>query len=205
MGQQRGRPRDTDARARLVRTATDLFVRQGYVATTVGEIAAGAEVSVQTLYSAYGSKVGVLAAAHDLALAGDDEPVALADRDWFRQLRASPSAPDAWRSALDRMHVSTARVAPLYSVMLAAEADPDVARLMRSLRSQRHEFSRLLADAVLARPGAGGVDHDRLTAIIYATESVECYLLFVTQSGWTLDQWRDWVHATVRDELTGRR
>jgi AcrR family transcriptional regulator len=189
----------------VVRTATDLFVRQGYLATTVAEIAAGAGVAVQTIYSAYSSKVGVLAAAHDVALAGDDEPVPLAERAWFRALASSPTAQDALRSAVEEMCPRTARVAPLYRAMLAAEADPDVAVLMQDVRSQRATFSRLLVDQVLARPGAPRADRERLAAVVYATESVETYSLFVTESGWTLRQWRDWVAAAVERELTGPR
>jgi hypothetical protein len=79
-------------------------------------------------FSAHGSKVGLIAAAHDVALAGDDEPVPLVDRDWFRGLSRCETAVEAWRSALDEMHVRTARVAPLYRAMLAAEADPELRR-----------------------------------------------------------------------------
>ena len=31
--------------------------------------------------------------------------------------------------------------------------------------------------------------------------TVESYTLFVTERGWTLDQWRDWAHVTVAREL----
>ncbi|MDP3894340.1 TetR/AcrR family transcriptional regulator, partial [Nocardioides sp.] len=100
MTHRRGRPRDSEARARVVRSATELFIRQGYVATTLSEIAQAAGVAVQTIYSAHGSKVGLIAAAHDVALAGDDEPVPLVDRDWFRGLSRCETAVEAWRSAL---------------------------------------------------------------------------------------------------------
>lgn len=182
--------------------ATDLFVRQGYLATTVSDIAAASQTAVQTVYSAYGSKVGVLAATHDVAIAGDDEPVPLAEREWFLALAEAPSAADAWRSALQRMHVSTARVAPVYAVMLAAESDPDVASLLRTLRAQRAEFSRLLVDQVAARPGGEQADRTRVSDVVYATESVESYSLLVTQCGWSLEQWRDWVYDLVLRDLT---
>ena len=198
---RRGRPRNDEARAQVVRTATELFIRRGYVATTLTDIAAGAGVAVQTIYSTYSSKVGVLAAAHDVALAGDDEPIPLADRAWFGQLAASATARDAWHAALAEMHLRTARVAPLYRVMLAAEADADVAALMDTLRSQRNTFSHLLVDQILSRPGAEHADRERLAAVIYAVESVETYTLFVTEAGWTLQQWRDWVNTTVEREL----
>ena len=61
----KGRPRDEAARERIVRAATELFVRDGYVATTIGAIAEQAQVAVKTIYAAYGNKLGVLSAAHD--------------------------------------------------------------------------------------------------------------------------------------------
>jgi AcrR family transcriptional regulator len=185
----------------VVRTATELFIRRGYVATTLTAIAADAGVAVQTIYSTYSSKVGVLRAAHDMALAGDDEPIPLTDRAWFKELATSPTAHHAWHSAVTEMHVRTARVAPLYRVMLAAEADADVAALMETLRSQRATFSHLLVDQILTRPGAEHTDRERLAAVIYAIESVETYTLFVIEAGWSLQQWREWVDTTVEREL----
>ncbi|WP_188111243.1 TetR/AcrR family transcriptional regulator [Nocardioides antri] len=184
-----------------MQAAIELFERQGYVATTVGDIAAAAQTAVQTVYSAYGSKVGVLAAAHDVALAGDEEPVPIAEREWFRALAEASTAAEAWRCALEQMQMSTARVAPIYTAMMAAEADPDVAALMRSLRAQRAEFSRLLVDQVAGRPGGEQVDRARVADLVYATESVESYSLLVTQCGWSREQWRDWVHDLVALEL----
>ena len=198
---RRGRPRDEASRSRIVQSASELFERQGYLATTVGDIAAAAQTAVQTVYSAFGSKVGVLSAAHDVALAGDEEPVPLAERDWFRALSDAPSATYAWQTALEHMHVSTARVAPIYAAMMAAEADPDVALLVGALRAQRSEFSRLLVDQLAARPGGEQADRARVADIVYAAESVESYSLLVTQCGWSLDQWRDWVHDIVAREL----
>ncbi len=197
MTARRGRPRDEAARTRVVQSASELFEREGYVATTIGDIARTAQTAVQTVYSAYGSKVGVLAAVHDAAIAGDDEPVPLARREWFRELAAAPTHLDAWTAALEKIHASTARVAPIYVAMMAAEADPDVAALMRSLRAQRAEFSRLLVDQVADRPGGEHLDRARLSDLVYATESVETFTLLVTQCGWSVAQWRDWVHGVV--------
>lgn len=202
---RRGRPRDEAARTRVVRSATELFEREGYLATTVGDIAAAAQTALQTVYSAYGSKVGVLAAAHDAAIAGDDDPVPLAEREWFLALSQAPTCADAWVSALERIHASTARVAPIYTVMMAAEADPDVASLMKTLRAQRAEFSRLLVDQIAARPGGEHLDRDRVTDLVYATESVETFTLLVTQRGWSVARWRDWVHDVVARELVPNR
>ncbi|MDQ6524469.1 TetR/AcrR family transcriptional regulator [Nocardioides sp. LHD-245] len=202
MAARRGRPRDDAARQRIVGAASALFEQRGFVGTTIVDIAAEAGVAVQTIYQAYGSKVGLLGAAHDVALAGDDDPVALAERAWFLALRDAPSPAAAWQEALAALHLGTARVAPLYAAMLAAEADPDVAGLLVAMRAQRAEFSRLLAEQVAACPGGEGLDRARLADVIYAVESVESHALLVTQRGWSVEAWRAWVCDVVLREIS---
>ena len=75
--------RDEQARAtqrRIVAAGHDLFVEQGYAPTTIDAIAAHAGVSRKTVFTSVGGKAAVLKLAWDWALAGDDEPVPMADR-----------------------------------------------------------------------------------------------------------------------------
>src|SRR3954471_18080853 len=87
--------RSRATRARIVAAATRLFVRDGYLTTTMAAIAAEAEVAVQSLYLGFGSKLGILSAALDVAIAGDDEPVPLLQRGWARELAETPDGPRA--------------------------------------------------------------------------------------------------------------
>lgn len=199
----RGRTRRGAAtREKIVRAATTLFTTDGYVTTTVGDIAAAAGVAVQTLYLAFGSKVAILAAAHDMAIVGDDEPVPLLERDWVAQLPECPDAAAGWAHAIRQMWESTGRVAPIYRVIHAAAADPAVAELVTELHVARGEFSRRLATLLLALPGARPATHaDRLGDVIYTIFSVDTHTMLVTERGWSAEQWRDWVHDTVAAEL----
>ena len=56
-----------------------LFAERGW-ATSVRDIAREAGVAVETVYSVVGSKRELLKVAMDVAIVGDDEPVALDDR-----------------------------------------------------------------------------------------------------------------------------
>ncbi len=188
-------------RERILAAATELFSRDGYLTTTMGDIAAEAGVAVQTLYLAYGSKVGILSAAHDVAIVGDEDPVPLLERDWVRQLPDVESVSAGWDQTLDQLTPSTARVAPIYNVIASASADPDVADLLVSLREQRHSSSRALVDLLLALPGATDTDPGRVADVVYATLTAETYTLLVTERGWTIEQWCDWIHDTVAPEL----
>src|SRR5262249_22614265 len=70
-------------RRRVLDAAARLFVAQGYTATTIADIAHEAGVAVQSVYKAGQSKAELLNAVVDLAIAGDDEDVMLADRTAF--------------------------------------------------------------------------------------------------------------------------
>src|SRR5689334_4160885 len=77
-------------RAAVLAAAHELFVEQGYGATTVDQIAARAGVSKPTVFSAVGNKQTVLSAVRDVAMAGDDEQVAVSDRPAADRIRAEP-------------------------------------------------------------------------------------------------------------------
>lgn len=198
----KGRPRDEAARERIVTAATELFIRDGYVATTIGSIADRAQVAVKTIYAAYGNKLGVLTAAHDRTVLGDGEPARLLEHAWVRALPKAESVDAAWTEAASRLAESTARAAPVMAVIHAAAADPGVAELLVDLRRQRHAFSLGLARLLLDLPGADRLRTSRVADVLYATMTVESYTLFVTERGWTLDQWREWAHDTVARELS---
>lgn len=66
----------------MIAAASELFVRDGYLQTTMADVARAADVAVQTLYLGFGSKVAVLAAALDVAIAGDDDLVPVLERPW---------------------------------------------------------------------------------------------------------------------------
>lgn len=202
MAGRRGRPRDTAARERILEVAGERFIRDGYSATTMTGLAEAAGVAVQTLYLAFTSKVGVLSAVHDVTLAGDDEPVPLLERGWARDLADAPTIEQAWDSVAEHQPRTTVRVAPIYAVIQAASADPEVAMLLSDLRAQRYRFSQEMAARLLTVPGAReAADVDRVADVLYAVICPETYALFVIERHWTVDQWRGWVHATVLREL----
>src|SRR5580693_9541158 len=77
-------------RRAIVAAAHDLFLAQGYAATTIDGIAAAAHVSRRTVFNSAGGKAALLKLALDWAVAGDDEPVAMADRPAVKAIQAEP-------------------------------------------------------------------------------------------------------------------
>src|SRR5919108_2114378 len=84
-------------RQAVLDAARELFTAQGYTATTVDEIARRAGVSKPTVFAAAGSKQAILKQLRDIAIAGDDEPVPVAQRSWYREALAEPDPHRALR------------------------------------------------------------------------------------------------------------
>ena len=89
-GRRQRQARET--RRRIRAAACELFVRQGYATTTMQQIAAGADVAWQTVYSVFGNKAAILSEIFDVTVAGDDEPVEMKDRPFVREIAAAPGA-----------------------------------------------------------------------------------------------------------------
>src|SRR5690349_12679229 len=85
--------RRAQARARrlaVVLAAREKFERDGYRPTTIAAIAARAGVSSESVYKGFGTKASLAKAVFDLALAGDDEPVPVAERPAIQAVRDEP-------------------------------------------------------------------------------------------------------------------
>ena len=74
----------------MVLAARDLFELDGYRATKIAAIASRAGVSAESIYKSFGTKAALAKAVFDLALAGDDEPVPVAERPAMQMLREEP-------------------------------------------------------------------------------------------------------------------
>ena len=76
-----GRRRDaTERQERIIDAAHTRFLRDGYGATSIEQIARDAGTSTQTVYAAFTNKAGILRRVVDVAVAGDHEEIALIDR-----------------------------------------------------------------------------------------------------------------------------
>ena len=78
----------------MLEAATRLFGECGWAGTGMRDVARAAGVAVETVYANFGSKPDLLAAALDVAVVGDDAPIALAERPEFAGIgqRLTPGA-----------------------------------------------------------------------------------------------------------------
>jgi TetR/AcrR family transcriptional regulator, regulator of autoinduction and epiphytic fitness len=139
-------------RGRVLAAATRLFVEQGYAATSVAQVAAAAGVSAPTVFAHFTSKANLLKLAVETAIVGDDEPVPLHDRPAMRQVREGDTAEEVLRRFAEAATEIAARSFPIYVVVRgAADADPEIAELARTLDEQRLAGAGFVARAVADR------------------------------------------------------
>ncbi|WP_432949703.1 TetR/AcrR family transcriptional regulator [Kribbella sp. CA-253562] len=191
-------------RARVLDAATELFVRDGYGATALQDIAAAAGVAVQTIYYGFGNKQTVLKQVVDRTIAGDDEPVATMDRQWFRDALATSTAEQHLRVHVEGTCEVLARVAPIMKMLEAASAaDATIAELWPDQREDpRLTVQTAAATSLLGKPGARpNVAVEHAADVLYGVLSTELYLLLVTNRGWTTKQYADWAYDVLRPQL----
>ncbi|WP_433089160.1 TetR/AcrR family transcriptional regulator [Dactylosporangium sp. CA-052675] len=190
-------------RRAILAAAATLFVDPGYAATPLTAVAAEAGVAVQTVYAVFGSKRQLLSELVDVTIAGDDEPVALPERDFVAEIRAlrDPRAMLA-RYARHLCGVNARLADVLIALAGAASADPDAAEIWRKHAAERRLGMRMFA-ADLA--GCGGLrpGHDLETAadVLWLAMDVRNYDWLVRQRGWSAEQYERWYVDTVAAAL----
>lgn len=202
------RPRAPQARTRFARRAVldvarALFLERGYGATTIDAISRASEVPQATVYRLFTSKQGILKALLDTSVAGDDEPVPVADRPHVRSL-TSAADPRAVLSGLAAMSVEiNARTAPIYRILVsAADSDAEAAALLDDLTRQRQQGQGRLATS-LARNGAlrPGVRASDAADVIHALASPELYRLLVVDRRWSPERYEHWLAEALAGQL----
>jgi AcrR family transcriptional regulator len=194
-----------DAAARLTRrsvldAARDLFVEQGWATTTVSQIAERAAVSRPTVF-AVGSKAELLALARDLALAGDDEAVAVFARQGVQTLLAEPAPVRTVELVAAHVVRLQLRYAPLDAVLQAAAgADEQCRTLWQTSEAQRRAGAQLFADN-LAGKGPLALPLDRAVDVLWVFMASDPYRRLVLESGWTVESYQAWLGGVLRAQL----
>jgi AcrR family transcriptional regulator len=204
-GQRAPQARTRLARRAVLEAARDLFVERGYGATTIEAISTASEVPQATVYRLFASKHGILKALVDTAIAGDDEPVAVADRPQVRSMLDS-TGPGDIVAGLAAMSVAiNSRIAPIYRILVsAADSDPDAATLLSDVTRQRQlgqgRLATALARSKALRPELRAGD---AADVIHAVASPELYRLLVVDRGWTSERYERWLADSLRALLLG--
>jgi AcrR family transcriptional regulator len=190
-------------RGQIVAAAAELFVGNGYAATTIDAIAAAAGVSRKTVFTSVGGKAELLKIAYDQATAGDDEPVPLRERPVVKALEAEPDAARMLAGFAAMVTGIQGRIATLHVALAgAAESDPEARALFEHLEEQRLAAMRrpagLLARRDALRPG---LTVAMAADILWLHNDPALYHRLVHRRQWTPAQFEDWLTRALQTQL----
>ncbi|MDF2829130.1 MAG: transcriptional regulator [Mycobacterium sp.] len=192
-----------DTRRAVVNAAAELFAADGYGGTTIDAIASAAGVSRKTVFSAVGGKVALLKIALDWAVAGDDRPVALADRPAFQDLFALA---DPHRLLRDWVHLQVQigeRAVGLFRALeVAAEIDGEARELLTTLHRQRLQGAVQIVDRI-AELGADrpAFPRDHAVDVAWLAADPVVFDRMVRERGWATYAFEAWVADALIGQL----
>jgi AcrR family transcriptional regulator len=203
----RRREQAAATRRQILDAAQRLFEEQGYVATSMSAIASEAGVALKTVYVAFETKAGVLRALWNLLLRGDEAPVPVAERSWYRAVIEEPDPERVVSLTAHNSRLVKVRAGAILDVIQrAAPADPDVGALWARIESEFHENQRAIVQVLEDKSALrDGLDVERGADILWTLNHPTLWRLLVGERGWTPDEFEEWLRDAVRSELLGKR
>jgi AcrR family transcriptional regulator len=190
-------------RHRIVEAAAACFTEVGFDATSVRSIAARASTSPETIYANFGSKIALLQAWIDRAVTGDDDDIALRDREEIISLFAHGDVDAVLRDfARIGRQINERVAAPIQVARAAAPASAELAALLaENERRRQADFATALAALNLEKPLASGLSIERAAELVAALCSVDLYRSLVVEAGWTAAEYESQVARLVESVL----
>ncbi|MFD7729063.1 TetR/AcrR family transcriptional regulator [Kitasatospora phosalacinea] len=188
------------SRAAILTAGRELLLRDGYRATTVRAVAERAGVSPETLYKAFGGKPGLLKALWDVTLAGDDEPLAMAQRPQLQAVLAARDTHAKLRLYAAFVRGVHERLADLAALL--AQAGPDGSQVLTVSEEERMTGVSAFV-AHLADTGVLSADADaaRLADSWWALTGPHLYTQLTAGRGWNTDAYEDWLTGMLLSDL----
>ena len=182
-------------RRAVLGAARELFIRNGYSATTIAEIAQRASVSPDTIYAAVGRKPALLRELVETAISGTEQAVPAEQRDYVQRIGAATGAIDKITIYAHAITAIQQRMAPVFLALRdAAATDTDCAALWSEIARRRATNMRAFA-ADLRSTGAVRADlsDDQVADIIWSMNAAEYWDLLVRERSWTPEQFTNWL------------
>lgn len=194
--------RETQARqtrARIIAAAARRFLARGYAGTTMRAVALDAGVALPTVELAFRTKARLLKEVIDVATAGDDEQVAMLDRQWAARA-ASIAGPADFIAAFARVLAGSAeRAAGLAAAALeAARADEDIAAVAAQLMAQREVMAAWLVDGIMHRSALReGTGRGDAVDAVWALMDPVIFCRLTGDRHWTTARFERWFADSV--------
>jgi AcrR family transcriptional regulator len=188
-----------ETRSEIARAARRLFMAQGWAATTVRDVAREAGVSVPTVYSVYGNKVGLTRALADAADLAADPARQVAE---LEAGQATPQRQLAAMAAFDRRLFE--RAGDLITLLReAGRTEPELATVYHDGRRRADETRMAVFSSWPADVLRTGLDLPTAVDIYAGLCNIDVYAILTTERGWSPDRVERWWGEAVARELLG--
>ena len=191
-------------RRRVLDAATAVFLERGFAGSTMRLIAHRSGVSLPTVELLFGTKGRLLKAAIDVAIAGDDEPVAVLQRSWTEAAARAETVPRFLTVLAGVLGPAQQRSAGLVlAVFEAASTDGELADLAGRMTAQRVTTAEWIVDEVKRRAllRAGSTRSEAIDTVWILMDPA-IFDRLTRQRGWTLRRYQHWFASSVARLVT---
>jgi len=183
----------------IVDAACELFLAQGYMATTIEAISARAGVAVSTIYAVFRNKRGILQAIRERWHRESGQ------RDIYRQAMEQSDP----KRRLELAAYATRRQWETGGAMMAiyqaaAAADPDAAAELSTALQGRRTFLTQFIDAMSEQLRLD-LSSTRATALFTTLTQPTIYQELVGEEGWSPEEYEVWLAETLQQQLLSAR
>jgi len=189
--------RQAEARARqrrVVDAARELFLQRGYGATTIGDIAGAADVSVPLVYAAFESKAGVLSRVVETAITGDETAPPVLEQPAGQEILAEPDLAKRLDTIVQLMRLSHERAAALIQLVESARAsDPALGTLAEAIDASLRQDARVFVDAIPTKALRRGITRQEAADLLYMLCAARNWIILVEHCGWAPNQYERWM------------
>jgi len=199
----RRREQAAQTRTGILDAAEQLFAELGYAGTSMPAVAAQAGVALKTVYLAFTTKAGILHALWDVRLGGDDQPIPVVERPWYRQLIQGEDPQLLLRTAAHQSRIVKDRAGTVMRIVRhAAVTEPAITDLWQRIET---EFRAVLGGFAQRLDELGaladGMTVTTATDILWTLNHPDTWYLLVYGCGWTTDRYEKWVGDTLTTQL----
>lgn len=194
--------RAQETRARMLRSAYELFTERGYPATTMADVAKRAGVAVQTVHFTFGTKGALLQHTYDYAVLGEGNLLPPEQQPWYAEFRSATELHAALKILVENVSTVMARSAPLDDFVRSASYLPDAARIRDHSEMMRRQGWSAMVEHLSATFGlAGNLTTQHAVDIMMLLMSPTSYNTLTGEYHWSPAEWQTWCVSSVSGQL----
>jgi AcrR family transcriptional regulator len=179
---------------RILAAATELFLLNGYVATTLTAVADAADVGVRTVYVRFGTKAELLKRVVDVAIVGDTLPIDVMGREWAHIATTAPTLAERVDAMAAGARGIMGRAGGVLAVaQQAAVMEPLIQEQWRLGREATRQSYRTILTKAVEDELLDGTRLDWLVDTTAVIGAAETYLLATRMLKLDLDTYENWL------------